>query len=46
MGYGVAALFGAIGLTVLVVGLGLVWATRAAEEKAPETRAIPQPIPA
>jgi hypothetical protein len=46
MGYGVAALFAAIGFTVLVAGLGLVWAARAADEKAPKVRAIPQPIPA
>jgi hypothetical protein len=35
-----------IGFTVLFAGLGLVWATRAAEEKAPKTRALPQPMPA
>jgi hypothetical protein len=46
MGYGLAGLFAGIGVTILVAGLGLVWATRAAEEKAPKTRAIPQPIPA
>jgi hypothetical protein len=46
MGFGIAALFGAIGFTVLVAGLGLVWAVRAAEEKAPRTRPIAQPIPA
>ena len=46
MGYGLAGLFAGIGLTVLVAGLGLVWAARPAEEKAPKTRAIPQPIPA
>ena len=46
MGYGLAGLFAGMGFTVLVAGLGLVWATRAAEEKAPKTRAIPQPIPA
>ena len=46
MGYGLAGLFAGIGLTILIAGAGLVWATRAAEEKAPKTRAIPQPIPA
>ena len=46
MGYGLAGLFAGIGVTILVAGLGLVWATRAAEEKAPKTQAIPQPIPA
>lgn len=46
MGYGLAALFAAIGFTVIVAGLGLVWAARAAEEKAPRTQVVPQPIPA
>ena len=46
MGFGLAALFAAIGFTVLVAGIGLVYAARAAEEKAPKTRAIPQPMPA
>ena len=46
MGFGIAALFAAIGFTVLVAGTGLVYAARASEEKAPKTRAIPQPIPA
>ncbi len=34
MGLGIAALFALIGLTVLMTGLGLVWATRASTEKA------------
>ncbi len=34
MGLGIAALFALIGLTVLITGLGLVWATRASTEKA------------
>ena len=46
MGYGLAGLFAGIGFTILIAGLGLVWVARGAEEKAPETRAIPQPIPA
>jgi hypothetical protein len=46
MGFGIAALFAAIGFTVLVAGTGHVYAARASEEKAPKTRAIPQPIPA
>ena len=46
MGFGLAALFGAIGFTVLIAGLGLVWATRAAEEKAPRKVAVAQPMPA
>jgi hypothetical protein len=45
MGYGLAALFAALGATILVAGVGLVWATRATEkEKAPAFR--PAPIPA
>jgi hypothetical protein len=33
MGFGIAALFALIGLTVVLTGLGLVWATRAADRK-------------
>jgi hypothetical protein len=33
MGLGIAGLFALIGLTVVLTGLGLVWATRAATEK-------------
>ena len=33
MGLGIAALFVLIGATVLLTGLGLIWATRAATEK-------------
>jgi hypothetical protein len=33
MGLGIAALFALVGLTVVLTGLGLVWATRAATEK-------------
>jgi hypothetical protein len=33
MGLGIAALFALIGLTVVLTGLGLVWATRASTEK-------------
>jgi len=33
MGFGIAALFALIGATVVLTGLGLVWATRAATEK-------------
>lgn len=46
MGYGLAGLFAGLGFTILIAGLGLVWATRAAEEKAPKARTAPQPIPA
>jgi hypothetical protein len=34
MGLGIAALFALVGLTVLLFGLGLVWAARASTEKA------------
>jgi hypothetical protein len=34
MGLGIAALFALVGLTVVLTGLGLVWATRASTEKA------------
>jgi len=34
MGLGIAALFALVGLTVLMTGLGLVWAARASTEKA------------
>ena len=33
MGFGIAALFALVGLTVVLTGLGLVWATRATTEK-------------
>ena len=33
MGIGIAALFALVGLTVLLTGLGLVWAARASTEK-------------
>ena len=46
MGYALAGLFAGIGATILIAGLGLVWAVRPAEEKAPKTRTIPQPMPA
>ena len=45
MGYGLAALFAALGASFMVAGVGLVWATRATEkEKAPAFK--PSPIPA
>jgi hypothetical protein len=45
MGLGIAALFALIGATVVVTGLGLVWATRAATEKvaAPALRPVATP---
>jgi hypothetical protein len=44
MGYGLAALFALIGLTVIVAGAGLVWAVRApATEKAPAFKQAPIP---
>jgi predicted peroxiredoxin len=33
MGLGIAALFALVGLTVVLTGLGLVWATRPETEK-------------
>jgi hypothetical protein len=45
MGMGIAALFALIGLTVVLTGLGLVWATRAATEKVrvPAFKPVPSP---
>jgi len=45
MGLGIAALFALIGVTVVLTGLGLVWATRAATEKvkAPAFRQVANP---
>jgi hypothetical protein len=45
MGLGIAALFALVGLTVVLTGLGLVWATRAATEKikAPAFRQVANP---
>jgi hypothetical protein len=45
MGMGIAALFALIGLTVVLTGLGLVWATRAATEKvkAPAFKQVANP---
>ena len=45
MGLGIAALFALIGLTVVLTGLGLVWATRAGSEKvrAPAFRPVANP---
>jgi len=45
MGLGIAALFALVGATVIITGLGLVWATRAAieEVKAPAFKQAPSP---
>jgi hypothetical protein len=45
MGFGLAALFALVGLTIVMTGLGLVWATRAATEtvKAPAFRPVANP---
>jgi hypothetical protein len=45
MGMGIAALFALIGLTVLITGLGLVWAARASTEKvkAPAFKQVANP---
>ena len=45
MGFGLAALFAALGATIILAGGGLVWATRATEkEKVPAFK--PAPVPA
>jgi hypothetical protein len=44
MGLGLSGLFAGIGFTFIIAGLGLVWATRAQDEKAPAFR--PAPVPA
>jgi len=45
LGLGIAALFGLVGLTVVLMGLGLVWATRSSTEKvkAPAFRPVANP---
>ena len=45
MGLGIAALFALVGLTVVLTGLGLVWATRAVTEKvkAPAFKQVANP---
>ena len=45
MGLGIAALFGLVGLTVVLFGLGLVWAARASTEKvkAPAFKQVANP---
>ena len=45
MGLGIAALFALVGLTVLLTGLGLVWATRASTEtvKVPAFKQVANP---
>jgi hypothetical protein len=45
MGLGIAALFALVGLTIVLTGLGLVWATRAATEKvkAPAFKQVANP---
>lgn len=44
MGFGLAALFAALGAVIILAGFGLVWAARAETAKAPVLR--PAPIPA
>jgi len=47
MGLGLAAAFGAVGVTLLFLGLGLVWATRATEkETVPVVKPVTVPTPA
>jgi hypothetical protein len=46
LGLGLAGLFAGVGFVAIVAGLGLVWAARAATEKAPKAVAFPAPMPA
>jgi len=46
MGLGLAAAFGAVGVTLLFMGLGLVWVTSAATEPARVTKTSLAPMPA
>lgn len=46
MGLGLAAAFGAVGITLLFLGLGLVWVTSAATEPARVTKTSLAPMPA
>jgi hypothetical protein len=46
MGYGLAALFAALGATIILTGGGLVWAVRGATEKEKVAALKPAPIPA
>jgi hypothetical protein len=43
MGLGLAALFAALGATIILTGLGIVWATRAEAVKVPAFRTAPMP---
>jgi hypothetical protein len=43
MGLGLAGLFAALGATIILTGLGIVWATRAESVKAPAFRTAPMP---
>ena len=43
MGLGLAALFAALGVTLIVAGLGLVWATRPESVKVPVLRPAVNP---
>jgi hypothetical protein len=43
MGLGLAGLFAALGLTLIVAGLGLVWATRPQTARAPAFQRAPMP---
>ena len=43
MGLGLAALFAALGATIILTGIGLVWATRPVTEKVPALRPAPMP---
>ena len=46
LGLGLAGLFAGVGFITLLSGVGLVWATRAQEERVPALLGRPAPIPA
>ena len=46
LGLGLAGLFAGVGFFALMTGLGLVWATRAADEKQPKLALRPEAVPA
>jgi hypothetical protein len=46
MGLGLAGLFAGVGFALIVTGLGLVWATRAATETTTKRVVLPAPTPA
>jgi hypothetical protein len=45
IGLGLSGLFAGVGFALILTGLGLVWATRAATERAPKRVVAPAPVP-